>query len=171
MAGQTTTLKIPYPTGTDRVADGDNAMQAIAERIEARMPLGVLGRAVFTVATGAISGEYTIPALTVTVTVPANRVIRVWCIMPNVNCSAVGVMGVAFLKQDGANINVDCQYYSNASFGLSDLCQAIVTPSAGSHTYSISLQAALGVSVTNNSAGVANYSHMVVEDIGPTSFA
>lgn len=27
-------LNIPYPVGTDRVMDGDNAMQAIAERVE-----------------------------------------------------------------------------------------------------------------------------------------
>lgn len=31
----TPTYAIPYPIGTDRVMDGDNAMQAIAERVEA----------------------------------------------------------------------------------------------------------------------------------------
>lgn len=34
MAGTTPVLKLPYPTGTDRVADGDNAIQALAQRVE-----------------------------------------------------------------------------------------------------------------------------------------
>ena len=34
MAGTTSPLAFPYPTGTDRVADGDNAMQALAEKID-----------------------------------------------------------------------------------------------------------------------------------------
>src|SRR5262245_10664278 len=35
MGSQTATFKIPYPLGTDRVMDGDNAMQAIAEKVDA----------------------------------------------------------------------------------------------------------------------------------------
>lgn len=46
MAGSTPKLVLPYPTGTDRVADGDNAMQALAERLEARLPWGCLGMAI-----------------------------------------------------------------------------------------------------------------------------
>jgi hypothetical protein len=38
----TPALAIPYPIGTDRVMDGDNAMQAMAERVEALM-LGKVG--------------------------------------------------------------------------------------------------------------------------------
>ena len=34
MAGTTAKLAFPYPTGTDRVADGDNAIQALAQKIE-----------------------------------------------------------------------------------------------------------------------------------------
>lgn len=34
MAGATTKYVIPYPTGLDSVTDGDNAMQAIAERLD-----------------------------------------------------------------------------------------------------------------------------------------
>jgi hypothetical protein len=34
MAGTTPTYSWPYPTGTDRVADGDNAIQALAVAIE-----------------------------------------------------------------------------------------------------------------------------------------
>lgn len=34
MAGVTSPLNFPYPTGTDRVADGDNAIQALAEAVD-----------------------------------------------------------------------------------------------------------------------------------------
>ena len=34
---------IPYPIGTDRVMDGDNAMQAIAEKVDALLPVTVRG--------------------------------------------------------------------------------------------------------------------------------
>ena len=37
MAGATATFGFPYPTGTDRVMDGDNAIQALAEAIEAKL--------------------------------------------------------------------------------------------------------------------------------------
>jgi hypothetical protein len=35
MGSQTPVFKVPYPVGSDRVMDGDNAMQAIADRVEA----------------------------------------------------------------------------------------------------------------------------------------
>lgn len=34
MAGQTSRLEIPYPTGSDQVRDGDNAIRALAERVD-----------------------------------------------------------------------------------------------------------------------------------------
>lgn len=43
MPSQTPGLKIPYPLGTDRVMDGDNAMQAIAERVDLVMGAGATG--------------------------------------------------------------------------------------------------------------------------------
>jgi hypothetical protein len=40
MAGATPKYALPYPTGTDRVMDGDNAIQALAERVEANVLTG-----------------------------------------------------------------------------------------------------------------------------------
>lgn len=37
MAGTTNPMGFPYPTGTDRVADGDNAMQSLAEAVDDAM--------------------------------------------------------------------------------------------------------------------------------------
>jgi hypothetical protein len=37
MAGTTNPLAFPYPTGTDRVMDGDNAIQALAEALNTNL--------------------------------------------------------------------------------------------------------------------------------------
>lgn len=37
MGGTTPKFGFPYPTGTDRVADGDNAIQALATKVEAEL--------------------------------------------------------------------------------------------------------------------------------------
>lgn len=46
MGSTTPKYGIPYPLGTDRVADGDNAMQAIAQKVEdllsKRLQVGVV---------------------------------------------------------------------------------------------------------------------------------
>jgi hypothetical protein len=39
----TTTKGIPYPEGTDRVMDGDNAMQAIAVKVDELLPRTLTG--------------------------------------------------------------------------------------------------------------------------------
>lgn len=40
MPSETPKYALPYPVGTDRVMDGDNAMQALAERVEAVLGTG-----------------------------------------------------------------------------------------------------------------------------------
>lgn len=40
MSGTTTPLAYPYPTGTDRVMDGDNAIQALAEALDNDLAVG-----------------------------------------------------------------------------------------------------------------------------------
>jgi hypothetical protein len=74
MAGVTVPLGFPYPTGTDRVADGDNAMQAMAEAID----------------------NYLAPLTGVIITPPA---LNGW----NVAATKLFRMGImAFLSLDGA---------------------------------------------------------------------
>lgn len=55
--GSTTTRGYPYPVGTDRVMDGDNAMQSLAEAVD--------GDALVTLAV-CVAGNQNIPASTVT---------------------------------------------------------------------------------------------------------
>ena len=47
MGGTTAKYGFPYPSGTDRLMDGDNAIQALAEKVEATLGNGVsLGHSV-----------------------------------------------------------------------------------------------------------------------------
>jgi hypothetical protein len=62
MAG-TTTNGLPYPTGTDRVADGDNAIQALAEKVDRDTGLGAWKTYTptmtgWTIGGGSVSGRY-----------------------------------------------------------------------------------------------------------------
>jgi hypothetical protein len=57
MGSQTPVLGMPYPEGTDRVMDGDDAIQALAERIESQLKIKA-GKA--TVTTDSL-GNYVFP--------------------------------------------------------------------------------------------------------------
>jgi len=70
MGSQTPKFAFPYPVGTDRVMDGDNAMQALAEKVEAL--LGTTRSAVMTKSLGVTgykpSGQQDVPQSHVNVT-------------------------------------------------------------------------------------------------------
>jgi hypothetical protein len=63
--GSQTAKGYPYPVGTDRVADGDNAIQALAEAVDAKLGISASGSASISIASAA-SGS-------VTVTFPVGR--------------------------------------------------------------------------------------------------
>lgn len=44
MGGTTPNLALPYPVGTDRVMDGDDAIKALADMLDSRVPWGVSRR-------------------------------------------------------------------------------------------------------------------------------
>jgi hypothetical protein len=78
MAGTTARLALPYPTGTDRVADGDNAIQALAEGLDfagvrvgtAAVPFGTVVSAVRKAIVQTFCTEVALSGSTTTVTYP-----------------------------------------------------------------------------------------------------
>lgn len=50
--GATTTKGYPYPVGTDRVMDGDNAIQALAEAVDTHLGRTASGQAQVNIVTG-----------------------------------------------------------------------------------------------------------------------
>lgn len=64
--GSTTSKGYPYPVGTDRVMDGDDAIKSLAEKVDAALGVQAAGQVSCPVA--AASTTYT-----VTITFPAGR--------------------------------------------------------------------------------------------------
>lgn len=165
MGSTTPVLKLPYPVGTDRVMDGDNAMQALAERIEARLPYGHLGSAVKVGNSAGISTTLTdVAGLSVNVTVPAGRRIRVTAYVLWQMVTANGQINLR-LAEDTTWIQSHLQD-ANANQFVGSTFSTIREPAAGAHTYKVAAATTPGSTVTvHSTAPVA--SQIVVEDIGP----
>lgn len=124
------------------------------------LPWGSLGRATTSAGQTGISTEANVTALSVTVTVGTSRVVRV---------STFGLL----LKQTGAGIVTTRIKESTTALALTNTTQGIgayaamvasviLTPSAGSHTYNVTLAA-----TPNTVDLVAVHAYILAEDIGP----
>lgn len=101
MTATTPIFALPYPVGTDRVMDGDNAIQALASRVEAVMAARAAGylTGLTTVGNSPIVGDvsYATPAATAPV-LPANRRVLVMLdLIVTTNTAGAG-MRVAFQR-------------------------------------------------------------------------
>lgn len=174
MGGTSANLKIPYPTGTDRVMDGDNAMQAIADRIDARMPYGWLGIAIPTTTT-INPTKVSISGGTMDLTFPAGRRIRLSATMAFVAGTAGGVQQIGVLTiNEGVYTNVpaatemvvsDAMTLGGAGALLNVSC--IITPTAGLHKYFLGGQTTGGTATAYAAANRPAY--FLAEDIGPAT--
>lgn len=78
--GSQTTNGYPYPVGTDRVMDGDDAIKALAQAADTKAGVMAAGSAVVTIANGASFG-------TLAVTFPAGRFSAVPVVVSDINTS------------------------------------------------------------------------------------
>ena len=162
MAGTTTKLLLPYPTDTDLVTEGDEAIQALADRIEARLPWGWLAYAQVTAnQTLGVGGDLT--SLTVTLTLSASRRIRITG-QTLVTASGTGNAAAIYIREGSTDLaNVTTPVTNAWSTGFSIATHQ--SPSAGSHTYKLSYAFTGGTGTMNASAGAPAF--ISVEDIGP----
>lgn len=136
------------------------------------IPGGWLGYAVVT-ADQTITNSSTETALTgmsLTVTVGANRLIRL---------SATGILSrtvadgiiLARFKESTTELGRWSQHFpDNANeFALATGFVVLVAPSSGSHTYSLTLQRFSGTGNVTLNAGTTSPATFVVEDLGPSS--
>jgi hypothetical protein len=150
--------------------DGDNAMQAIAERIEARYPRGTLVRLSKTDSfgpTGAASQDVT--GLQVTgVQLYGNRWYRA-TFTGLIQDTVAGARCLAQIKVDGSGAkdwNVDLPVGAYAGFNVS----YVFSIAAGTHSVGAAVGVTAGGAVTLH-GGPANPAQLWLEDIGPTSLA
>lgn len=109
MTASTPILAIPYPQGTDRVMDGDNAIQAVAERVEVTLaPVRYIREATKAAAQTFPNG--TVDTLCVFDTYVGNAAI----LSPTVNRLAAPVAGVyRFWMNAYTSANLNAYYRAN----------------------------------------------------------
>lgn len=134
------------------------------------LPRGWLGRARVTAAQAIATGTETdLTGLALTVTVPADRCIRL---------SAAGL--ITRTVADGASIGRFKEgatelgrWAQSAPSAVAESDQAagfvVLTPTAGAHTYKLTLQRFSGTGSVSLSAGATNPAEFVIEDLGPAA--
>ena len=162
MTKTTPALHLPYPEGTDRVMDGDNAIQALAERIELAYPRGPLGMVARTTPLPLSTSQtlFTLPPITI----PAGRMIRLFSRLSGYTGAAAAQVELTIAEGVGV---VSREYFNMpaaSAFGLSVTC--ILTPAAGSHTYYAQVGVTGGNAWTVNPEP-GNPAFLMIEDLGP----
>ncbi len=133
----------------------------------ASVPVGVIGMATATTNVGSITSAVTL--VSCNVVVPAGRLLKVSVQGgPGASDSTTGMFG--FIKMDGTDIQrwVRMNANPNDSSGRHISGFVTVSPSAGAHTFSATLERLGGAGVVANEAGAAFPTTILVEDITPT---
>lgn len=149
------------------LSDRDRALE---DWVNLGMSQGRLGYETSTAFQTPITSEVDLTDLTVTVTVPANRVLKV------TGQAVFHLSGDAasfgWISEDGTHVSAfaDFQnFYGGAGAEALQQGAAILTPSAGTHTYKLSAERTSGAA-TLTVGGVATApAFILVEDIGPVN--
>jgi hypothetical protein len=122
------------------------------------------GYAARTANQGPMAGTWTITGSTITVTVGAGRRIRVSGETLLGSTVSTDVIGMSIYE--GATELARSQSPPAGSFAVSLLCAAVLTPTAGSHTYSLTVKVASGSGNLTVTAGAVAPTYILAEDIG-----
>lgn len=151
--------------GYDKVvADLTERDRLLEDHLNLGVPQGRLGYVIITASQAVVVGtEVDITGLTLTVTVPANRVLRITgqTIFNVTNAQLVG-----WVNEDGVNVGAFGDLSNAAGAETIQSGSVIVTPTAGTHIYKLRAQA-IGVGTTTIGASAAAPGFILIEDIGP----
>lgn len=132
----------------------------------ASVPVGLLAQAQVTANQSSITTEVDLTGLSVNVVVPAGRVLKIIGTAYYTNSGAAGY-DILKIYQDGVQIDEKAEPANTAAHGVVSI--AIVSPSAGSHTYKLRGTTTGGTALLNASATFPAF--ITVEDITPTPVA
>jgi hypothetical protein len=170
MAGSTP-LGFPYPTGTDRVMDGDNAMQSLATAVDTFVtgkPRGRVAAAIITANVGAGGAETALAGLTVTFTAVASRWYRLTGFV-NVQPNAANDTWGCRIRQTvlaGTQIAYAAVAAPLTTQNYALMISALVQPGAGSVTYLLSGHRVGGTGTFSAIASATAPCFFLAEDIG-----
>src|SRR5581483_9589542 len=128
------------------------------------LPWGQLANAKITATQGGITGETNIAGLTATVTVPANRRLKVTAHVGNYSGGGADIYDWKILE--GATVLADSAISSPGS-GEASTVTALLTPAAGAHTYKVTSNHVTGATAGQVNASATQPAFLLVEDIGP----
>lgn len=130
-----------------------------------RVPGGWIGDVEVTANQGSITTEADLTGLSLTVTVNTSRRIKISAAITmqngtNSNGAILRIKESSTVLKECAKVNVSNAVGENMS------THVVITPSAGSHTYKVSLTNLIGGTVVMTASGT-NPASLLVEDIGP----
>lgn len=113
--------------------------------------------------------ETDLTGLTLTYTVPANRRLKV-TVQGLLSRTVADGVTVGRIRVDGTEVNRWAQHSPSAATEFDNAVgHAIITPSAGSHTFKATLQRFSGTGNVTLNAASTNPAFILVEDLGPAS--
>lgn len=88
----------PYPLGTDRVADGDNDIQALATAVDTKLGIGMAGTNTVTISAA--------PSGSLAVTFPVGRFTSVPAVVASSSGTSTYIANVSTVSATGFTLNV-----------------------------------------------------------------
>lgn len=136
------------------------------------LPGGRSGYAPVTASQTGITAEADLTNLSVTVDVPADRLIKVSCLVHIDHVGGANFVALLSIKEGttylgGAvwEMGADATGAEQSTFSPF----VLLTPSAASHTYKLSLALSAGTGTLSSVASATRPAYILVEDIGPSS--
>ncbi len=134
----------------------------------ASVPVGQLGFAQVASLSQTTTSEADIAGLSVNIVVPAGRVLKITGKCHLANNLAAGDQNYLGITEAGANLNRSYTDFSNNGLGVDVIVKAIVSPSAGAHTYQLVFGRGAGDGTLTAFASTSTLGFLLVEDITPT---
>ena len=129
------------------------------------LPLGTLGEAQSTTTQGSITSITDLTALSASGTVASGHRIRVSAIVNAQSTVADDVMELS-IREGSTTLQVCDATCRIASVGTTTSCFVYLTPTAGSHTYKLSLARVSGSGTLSTNSSSTAPSQILIEDIG-----
>ncbi len=130
-----------------------------------KLPLGTLGYAQVTANQSGITTEVDLTGLSVTVTVGTSRRIKITA-QVNLYSTVAEDTGEVAIKEGATCFNVGEQPRLSTTNTATKQCSAVITPTAGAHTYKLTCLRTAGTGGVISYASTNRPAFILVEDIG-----
>lgn len=131
-----------------------------------KIPGGWIGYSETTTATTGFGAATDLTGLSITVTAGTNRRLLITCHVL-ISSSVAGDIARLDIMEGATTLNLAHGYMTTSASSIS--VAAVITPTAGSHTYKLNAQRAAGGGALSTFASTSAPNFILVEDIGPAT--